>query len=257
MDTNKPLSGLSIAITRPVKQAAKLSKLIENAGGNVISFPLIEITPLADYAMFESVIANIDDYDWIVFISSNAVQNGMPRILKNKDTKQDIPKHLKFAAIGPVTAQELGKFDVKQVLIPQGNFDSESLLSLPEMHDMQNKKVMIVRGIGGREVLADTLKSRDAQVTFAECYQRINPQTNCEVLAQAYANQQLHAIVVTSSEAMRYLLDLAGDTDWLQQVMLYVNHTRVAELPLKMGLKVKVADAVGDDAMLKTITENS
>ena len=122
------------------------------------------------------------------------------------------------------------------------------------MQDMQGKRVMLVRGIGGRDVLANTLTQRGAQVTFAECYQRINPQTNCDVLAQAFAKQQLQRIVVTSSEAMRYLLTMAGDTEWLKQVTLCVNHSRVAEKPLKMGLTVKVAHASGDDAMLAVLT---
>ncbi len=248
LDTIKNLPGVGIAITRPTAQAKKLTQLIINANGIVIPFPLIEISPLTDYTQFQSVIINIAEYDWAIFISSNAVQNGMPRILK-----QGIPKHLKFAAIGPVTAKKLNDFNIDKVLIPKDCFDSESLLSLPEMQKMQDKKVMIVRGTGGRDVLANTLSSRGATVTFAECYQRINPQTNCDVLEQAYAEQQLHAIVVTSSEAMRHLLNLAGHAEWLKQVTLYVNHARVAEQPLQMGLKVKIAITPGDEAMMQLI----
>lgn len=253
-----PLSGFGIAITRPVDQAKKLSALITAAGGTAISYPLIEITPLADYSQFETVIQAIHEYYWAIFISSNAVQNGMPRLVNI-----GMPEHLKFAAIGPVTANELQSFGVKQVLTPSSHiqdgdeskvrFDSEALLALPEMQAINNKKVMIFRGIGGRDVLAEILKGRGAIVTFAECYQRINPQTNCDLLAKLWADKKLHGIVITSSEAMRYLLDLAGDTEWLKNITLFVNHARIAELPLQMGLKVCVADAPGDDAMLSNI----
>ena len=123
------------------------------------------------------------------------------------------------------------------------------------MQNMQGEKVMIVRGIGGRDVLANTLSERGAQITFAECYQRVNPQTNCQILEQAYNNGKLHAIVVTSSEAMRYLLAMAGESDWLKQITICVNHARVAEQPLKMGLKVKSVNASGDAAMLAILAD--
>lgn len=244
----KSLQGIGIAITRPVDQAHKLTQLIEDSGGEVISFPLIEITGLSDYSAFKAVITNIANYDWIIFISSNAVQHGMPFLVK-----QGIPTHLKFAAIGPVTAQALQAYGIEHVLTPKDRFDSESLLSLSDMQDMSGKSVMIVRGVGGREVLADTLTARGAKVTFAECYQRINPQTNCLALEQAYAQQKLHAVVVTSSEAMRHLLDLAQGSVWLKHVTLCVNHARIAEQPLALGLQVRVAEALGDAAMLKTL----
>ena len=256
--TTKHLNGITIAITRPVDQAKKLSALITAAGGTPVLFPLIEITALSDYSQFEAVIQDIQQYDWAIFISSNAVQNGMPRLVK-----VGIPSKLQFAAIGPVTANELQSFGVNQVLTPSSHiqdgdeskvrFDSESLLALPEMQAMQGKKVMIFRGIGGRDVLAETLKARGATVTFAECYQRINPQTNCDLLAKLYSENKLQGIVITSSEAMRHLLDLAGDAVWLKNITLFVNHARIAELPLQIGLKVCFADAPGDDAMLKAI----
>lgn len=246
------LQDKTIVITRPVDQAQKLASLITQAGGKPILFPLITITALEDYQPFEAVISQLNQYDWVIFISSNAVQHSMPRMVK-----LGIPPALKFAAIGPVTAQVLQQFGVKQVLIPQDRFDSESLLSLPEMHAMQGKQVIIVRGVGGREVLADTLCARGAQITFAECYQRVNPQTDCQYLTTLWAQKKLHGIVVTSSEAMRHLLDLASNQPWLKQITLFVNHARIAELPLKMGLSVRPADSPGDEAMLELLIRNS
>ena len=263
---NKPLIGIGIAITRPIDQAKKLSALIAEAGGTPILFPLIEVMPLKNYGKFEAVISDSKDYDWAIFISSNAVQNGMPRLVKAGIAKEDIFGSLKFAAIGPVTASELKSFGVKDVLTPLSHvqdgdeskvrFDSESLLTLPEMTNVAGKKILIVRGVGGRDVLAETLKTRGAQVTFGECYQRVNPQTNCNLLAQLWAEKKLHGIVVTSSEAMRHLLDLAGDAEWLRNITLFVNHARIAELPLQIGLKALVADALGDGEMLKKLLKH-
>lgn len=251
MATSKPLQNIGIAITRPIDQAKKLAKLIEQAGGTPILFPLIEITPLNDYSQFERVISEIGNYDWAIFISSNAVQNAMPRLVK-----LGIPSNLQFAAIGPVTAKELQNFGVEEVLTPKERFDSESLLTLPEMTNVAGKKIMIIRGVGGRDVLAETLKARGAQVTFAESYQRINPQTDCDLLAQLYAENKLHGIVVTSSEAMRHLLDLTDNADWLKHVTLFVNHARIAELPIQLGLKVHIAGAAGDEAMLALVLDS-
>lgn len=250
----KPLRGCGIAITRPAGQATHLSELILAEGGQPILFPLIAIAPLADYSTFEQALAELKHYDWAIFISSNAVQNAMPRLL---DRLGSIPKNLRFAAIGPMTAAELAKFGVTDTLTPQGRFDSESLLALPEMQAVTNKKVMIFRGSGGREVLADTLKARGALVDFAECYRRVNPQLDAGDLPVLWQNKQLHAVVITSSEAMRHLLDIADDgkAAWIQNVRLCVNHARVAELPHQRGLKVAIAQAPGDEAMLQCLIE--
>lgn len=255
--TNQASTGLlankGIAITRPVDQAQQLNALVNAQGGTPISFSLVEITALNDYSTFSQTIAPLAAFDWAVFISSNAVQNAMPRVIKQFG---GIPKNLKFAAIGPVTAAELANFGVDDVLTPQDRFDSEALLALPEMQAVSGQNIMLFRGVGGRELLADTLKARGAKVMFAESYQRTNPQTNCLMLEQLWQKQQLHAIVVTSSEAMRYLLQMACNPQdnsapqWLKNSVLCVNHARVAEPALALGLQVEIAEAPGDAAML-------
>ena len=245
-----------IAITRPEGQATKLNKLVIDAGGTPVAYPLIAIAALENYSVFESTLPQLHEYDWAIFISSNAVQNAMPRLLAKV---QAIPEHLKFAAIGPVTAGELMEFGVADVLTPKTRFDSEALLALPEMQEVAGQRIMIFRGVGGREVLADTLKERGATVAFAESYRRINPQTDVTSLTRLWQNKQLDAIVVTSSEAMRHLLELAGlqpagePPCWLQDVVLCVNHARIAEPALELGLKVFIAQAPGDDAMLQCL----
>ena len=229
-----------------------------------IGFPLIEIVPLEDYRLFYAALNHLETTDWAIFISSNAVQNGMPRALahfKQTTLNERLPQ-LQFAAIGPVTASELMQYGVLKVLTPEGRYDSESLLRLPEMQAMRGKQVMIFRGIGGRDVLAESLKVRGATVRFAECYQRINPQHSCAELQSLWANKQCHAMVVTSSEAMRHLLKMThnGSDEWLRQIHLCVNHPRIAEEVGAENLKISIANGSGDDAMLaclqKTLTQS-
>ncbi len=246
------LKNLHIAITRPAEKAASLCGAIRQHGGNAIEFPLLAITPLQNYQAFDQAISALTHADWAIFISTNAVDNAMPRVLQHDG---ELPKNVQFAAIGPQTAQALGRFGVKQVLTPIIRFDSEALLALPEMHDVADKTIIIFRGIGGREVLADTLKTRGAQVIFAESYQRINPQTDAQLLSQLWQQDKLDAVIVTSSEAMRHLFDLAGESEWLRHVTLCVNHARIAELPLQYGFKVFVASGPEDDAMMQCLSQ--
>ena len=240
-----PLAGRWIAVTRPAEQATKLTAAIQAAGGAVISFPLLDIQALPDLSHFSQAVTPLAQYDWVVFISSNAVQHGMPLL-----QQAGIPPSLKFAAIGPTTAASLQAFGITQVLTPQDRFDSESLLALEPLQAMQGQRVLIVRGVGGREVLAETLKQRGAEVVFGECYRRVNPQSSAQVLAQAFEQGQLHGIVVTSSEALRFLLDLAQDAAWLRATPVFVNHARIAEQASAAGLTIYCSGVSGDSAML-------
>lgn len=252
MSSDHLLQDLYIAVTRPVEQAQSLCQLIFKHGGHAIPFPLIAISALEDYQLFEQQLTRLETTDWAIFISSNAVEFAMPRILKKHGK---LPENLKFAAIGHQTASTLTRYGVHEVLIPRTRFDSETLLALSELQDVVGQTIAIVRGKGGRELMADTLKSRGAHVYFAECYRRINPQKNVDLLNAQWRLNQLDAIIVTSSEAMRHLLQMAEKTQWLRHVTLCVNHERIAEQPRQLGLKVLVADAPGDEAMLQCISQ--
>lgn len=247
------LSDGVIAITRPIEQAHALADLIRQHGGTPLLFPLLAIAPLEDYTRFESALDNLADTDWAIFISTNAVQQAMPRILLQYPA---LPPRLHFAAIGASTAAELRKFGVGQVLTPPERYDSEHLLALPEMQAVAGQRIIIFRGTGGRELLAETLSARGAEVVLAECYRRVNPQQNAGDLPRLWQNKQLHALVVTSSEALRNLLELAGDGVWLRSTLICVNHARIAELAQQHGLRVAIAETPGDEGMLQCLIQH-
>lgn len=245
-----PLAGCGIAITRPQQQALVLAQLIRQQGGTPILFPLLAISPLDDYTACDTAIAGLGDCDWAIFISSNAVEYAMPRIRRQF---QHWPQHVRCVAVGPGSAATLARYGIGDVSIPANRYDSEGLLALPEFQQIEGRRVIIFRGIGGRELLAQTLEQRGAKVVLAECYRRSNPQADAGKLHRLWQSGRLQALVVTSSEAMRNLLALAGAADWLRQTPICVNAACIAEVASQHGLKAVLADAPGDSGLLRCL----
>ena len=244
MTSSLPLAGLNIAVTRPREQAALLSQRIEQAGGKVIPFPLLEIGPATDPQSLRALVARLPEFSLAIFISPNAVRYGMETIR----AAGDIPPLLKIATVGQGSAKALRDLGVQEVIAPQDRFDSEALLALPELHNVAGARVIIFRGNGGRELLGDALKARGAAVEYAECYRRIKPQQDGAALLAAAP----HAITVTSSEALTYLWDMFDEQGRarLAAVPLFVPHARIAEAADNLGWQNVHITAGGDDGLL-------
>ena len=238
------LAGLNIVITRPREQAADLSRRIEQLGGKPLLFPLLEIEAVRDDGVLREQISRLKQTDLAIFISPNAVRYGMAAIR----AAGDVPASLKIASVGQGSAKALRDLGIGHIISPTERFDSESLLALPELQNVTGKRVMILRGDGGRELLGDTLKARGATVEYVTCYLRSKP----EVDAGALLNAAPHAITVTSSEALSYLwemLEEAGRTR-LAAVPLFVPHERIAQAARQQGWQQVTVTESGDDGML-------
>lgn len=249
--TQAPLAGLGILVTRPAHQAEHLSNLIRQAGGAPILFPALEIVDIPDLQPLQGMIARLDQFDLAIFISPNAVNKAMNLIR----AQRKLPTHLQIAAIGKGSAKVLAQFEVKDVISPKQGFDSEALLALPELNAVTDKRIVIFRGDGGREVLGDLLVQRGAQVEYAECYRRIKPQVDNGKLLYLWARNELNAITVTSSEVLRNLYDLVGKLgqQWLKKTPVFVPHERIAEAARELGLQQVYVTDVGDEGMVAGI----
>jgi len=247
MTINPPLTGLKIAITRPREQAVQLAQRIEQAGGNALLFPLLDITAVQDTRGLNEQIFRLSQFDLAIFISPNAVRYGIAAIR----VAGSLPPKLKIATVGQGSAKALHELGIAKVIAPKERFDSEGLLAMPELQDIDGWRVMIFRGDGGRELLGDTLKARGATVEYAACYQRSKPQQDAGVLLSAAPD----AITVTSSEALGYLWQMLDSK--AQQAMrlipIFVPHPRIAELAIQQGWKKVKLTGSGDDGLLTAL----
>lgn len=238
------LQGRGIVITRPAHQAARLAELIREQGGNPILFPVIEIRDIDDTAALDDVIRHLDDFDLAVFISPNAAVKGWAAI----QSRRAVPAQLVIAAIGRASARELRRLGAAAVIAPSEGSDSESLLAMPELQAVAGKRVVIFRGVGGREVLRETLEARGARVEYAQCYRRARSSADAATLIAAWDRGEIAALVATSSEGLRNLADMLGRAAHtrLAGTPLFVPHSRIAATAHALGLDEVIVTASGD-----------
>jgi len=229
---NRPLRGRGILVTRPAGQAQRLAALVEAAGGRAILFPAIEIEPLA-----QARLPSPADFDLVVFVSPTAVQCAAARIRGSG---------VRVAAVGSGTRRELEAHGFPEVVAPQDGADSEALLALAELQEVAGKRILIVRGEGGRELLADTLAARGAQVEYFECYRRVLPRADTAPLLSAWDRGEVAAVTVSSSEGIDNLVELLGAAR-LAGRPLFVNHARVAERAREAAIAEVIVAGPGDE----------
>lgn len=234
MPDAEPLSGLTIVITRPQAQAAPLALALHDAGAAIIEYPVLEIAPrLASIAPDQLARAAA-----IIFVSANAVEHGLP-VLRMAGSIGD--KTL-MMAIGKATASALRNAAIGHVVSPQQSIDSEGLLALPQLQQVQGQLIILVRGkstAGGRTLIEQTLTDRGATVAALECYERRNLQPSPaqqDALSAGLAQAPRCAIMALSVETLDSLMQsLPGLMATMSNVPLLVPHPRVAAAAAARG----------------------
>ncbi len=249
------LGGVGVLVTRPAHQAEPLVRLIEQAGGAAIRFPVLEILDPTDLAPLFDLIDRLDRYDLAIFISPNAVARAANLI---GGRRGGLPPTLSIATVGKGSAREVKRLLGREPdLCPPGRFDSEALLALPGLADMSGRRVVIFRGEGGRGHLATTLRDRGAEVTYAEVYRRARPNAKTGALLHRWARGEIDIVTVTSGDGLRNLYEMIGDLgrQWLRATPIATVSERVAAIARELGITapVLVASDADDRALIDTI----
>lgn len=197
--TEAPLQGVGVLVTRPRAQSDELVSAIEEAGGSAFCFPVMDIAAL-DENIVSARATDLSEPDIVIFVSRNAVEYGMQYTDGGK-----------IAVIGPATAAAVESAGRIVEIQPASGFDSEHLLAEPELQDVAGKQVRIIRGNDGRELLAETLTARGANVDYLSVYQRRLPDVSAQTLADIESRWRLgeiSVVTVMSVQSLRNLHDL-------------------------------------------------
>ena len=245
------LAGLRVVLTRPAGQAGRLAELISAAGGEPILFPTLEILELADLGPFFGLIDRLETFDLAVFISANAVNKALALVR----ARRSWPAGLRVATVGRASERALRSHGFDTVIVPAQGADSEALLALPELQDVSGKRAVIFRGAGGRELLAQTLMARGANIEYAECYRRGRPQADVGPLLALCRGHEIDAFTATSGEALANLDEMLGKAgrDCMRSTPLFVSHQRIAAAARALGVQTVVATGPGDENMASAL----
>ena len=240
------MTGWRLLLTRPADESAALSRIL--AQNDIFSscLPLLDIVPIAATDTMRQVIQTLDRYCAVIVVSKPAARIGLE--LLNQYWPQ--PPRIKWFSVGAATAQILQQRGL-DVSFPAEGDDSEALLELCVLREaiaQPDARVLILRGEGGRELLAERLRALGASVEYLELYRRDLPQYPPAALPRQIEAERLNGLVVSSGQGFEHLHQLAGAA-WpqLARLPLFVPSPRVAELARAAGAQT-VVDCRGASA---------
>ncbi len=248
MKPAKLLSNKTILITRPNGREQHLRELIEQAGGNVIHYPVFSIEPPQQLEIEQllNLRKQLHTFTMAIFISPTAVEQSQIYF-------PALPEHFIIVSIGSKTTRALKKQNIfVDVEAPEHNTESLLQTEAFQMPEIDGQRIIIFRGSGGRPLLGDTLIRRGAQIRYVETYRREIPPHPPLTEQQV---SKLDAITISSNEGLDNLITLMEDPTLLIDIPLIVPGPRTATLARQHGFKIIItAKNATDEATLSALT---
>jgi len=248
----RPLSGLTVAVTRPRAQAAGFAARVREAGGTPILLPTLDIEPVE---LDEAARARLvpDAFDWTIYTSANAVECSLAWLPH--------PMRTRVAAIGRGTARALADRGLAVHAVPITTSDSEGLLALEPFAAAAGRRILILKGEGGRTLLREELARRGAVVVTGDVYRRVRAVPDPDALAALgrACNDGKAVVATTSAESLHALLESVPDQRLprLRDAVLLVPGERVAAAARTHGWRgpLLVARSAEDAAMAAALLD--
>lgn len=250
------MSGWRLLLTRPAEECDALAAALAEVNVHSASLPLLAIEPLAETAEQRATMLELHRYCAVVVVSKPAARLGLELLARHRPQP---PAGQAWFSVGAATGMILKSYGL-DVSWPAAGDDSEALLALPrlaEALDVPAPRVLLLRGEGGRELIAETLRQRGAQVESLALYRRYLPKYPSGMLVERLRSERLNAVVVSSGQGLQSLHELAGP-DWpaLCELPLFVPSPRVAEMAATLGSKIIVdCRGAGAAALLAALRE--
>lgn len=245
---------MTILVTRPEPAASELAERLCKLGKLAWTLPLIEFTPGRDLHRLPQQLAAMKPGDLVFLLSQQVVHFAHPALQHHTAAW---PAALDYYAIGRSTALALHTVSHLQVDYPHAQETSEELIRLNRLRQVKGKCALILRGSPGRELLAETLIARGAEVQYCECYQRCEKLYDGALESQRWRDRGITTLVVTSGEMLQQLFALFPPIDrreWLLHCRLVVVSERLATQAAELGWQdIDVADGADNDALLRTL----
>jgi len=205
----KPLFGRRVLVTRAREDAGRLTALVAAQGGEAVEFPAIAVEPVSDYQALDQAVRQLGSYQWVVFTSANGVRFFWERLWAlGRDARA--LAGVKVAAIGPRTAEALGRLGLRVDLVPQ-EFRAEAVLAALLKRTAPGERVLCPRAQGAREVLVRGLAESGRHVDEVATYRTVAGKGDPGELRERLGRGEIDAVTFTSSSTVHSLVRTLGE----------------------------------------------
>jgi uroporphyrinogen-III synthase len=241
----KSTNAVRVLVTRPKHQQDSFLARCSDAGLDTLSLPCIDILPV-DCSIDA---AEIDAAEFVFFTSRNAVEfaHAIQPLPWNKAS---------VYCIGRATQRALAQFNQDLAHPPIEPFTSEALIEWLKTQPTI-KSALIVKGVGGRNLIESFFEQSGATVNIKDVYKRVTPVVSDAERHRIFVDTPPNIISVTSDDVLRNLVNIAGPTyaNELHATPIIVNSERCADLAVRLGFDHSpiIANPPGDDGQIDGI----
>ena len=237
----KPLFGKKILITRTTEQAGVFSRLIEELGGEPMSFPVIKLAPLKNTFALDSAIKGVSSYDWAIFTSVNGVKYFFERLYALGFDLREL-KGVKICAIGPATGKALLDAGIKVDLTPK-EYVAESVIKSLGKKNIRGKRFLLPRALKAREVIPTEIRRFGGRIDVVTTYETVRPVKEAGKVKRLLKEGKIDVATFTSSSTVENFASLFKKVE-LKRLLKGVKVACIGPVTAKtakgLGLKVSI-----------------
>ncbi len=235
-----PLKGRTILVTQAHEQAKRLTNLLKQKGARVLACPTVDMIP-CETPQTLPCLKQLGDYDWLVFVSQNAVIFFFQLLSKHGISKVRLRK-LRIVALGKTTREVLKQNKLRVHLVPPVDAD-RSLVALFK-GKVDGKKILVLKSFDDQPPFLDILQSKGALTDVLNLYKSVLPAGNSKILLRYLSEERIDAVTFTSpSTVYNFIKMLNADRNLLKHLEMLTIATLgdvTARAVEERGLKVRV-----------------
>lgn len=243
--SNRPLSGVTVTVTRPKERMGMLSDKLRKKGAKVIECPCIRTKSLMSRERTEETAMEICRHDRIVFTSPSGVKSVMDG-LYNIGLDVRVFGGTQIAVIGSATAAELEKYGLKADLMP-ASYDGAGLGEVIIKDVKPGEKLLLLRARDSNKTLNRMFNENGIIYDELAVYET---EEYCEGRAE-----ECDYVTFTSASTVRGFIKGYKNMDKTGFVAVCMGKNAAAEAD-SFGLRYIVSPQNTIDSLVKAIEDN-
>ncbi len=243
------LHSIRALVTRPKHQAGPLTRAIRRYQGMAWELPMLEIIPIEESQSMRDTVLSLDEFRKIIVTSPNAARFALELIDRYWP---QLPLYTDWYAIGAGTAKILSDYGINATQPTEGS-NSETLLEMAALKAVNDEKVLIIKGQGGRKLLKESLQKKGANVSCLETYFRQPPDYSATALPHLLESNGINVILCSSGDTLKNLINYLPERFFnvFYKLWLVIPGNRVAAIARQSGFNnIVIAKGADLDSQL-------